>query len=85
MKGQPAKGMKRVYLTVSEEPYKRLQSLVRALGWKKNWLSREVDKVVQGLLIVAEQAIKDAEEQREMTELEAKKRYEDLMRSILER
>lgn len=75
---------KRINITVDKEPYEALRALTKKLGWRDNWLSLEIDKLVAGLLVVAAQAAKDAEEQVEMTEEEAKKRYESLMRQILE-
>jgi len=75
---------KRISITVDTEPYEALRVLTKKLGWRDNWLSLEIDKLVAGLLVVAAQAAKDVEEQVEMTEEEAKKRYEDLMRKIIE-
>lgn len=71
-------------LTLEKEPYERLQALVKELGWPKTWLAHEMDRMIAGLLVVAEQAKKDAEELKGMTEAEARKRYEDLMRRFLE-
>lgn len=71
-------------LTLEKEPYEKLQRLVKHLGWPKTWLAHEMDRMIAGLLQVAEQAIRDAEEAKEMTEAEARKRYEDMMRKILE-
>jgi len=76
---------KRINMTVNAKPWNRLRALTKEIGWKDNWLSLEMDKMVEGMLVVAEQAKKDAEEQKEMTEAEAKKRYEDLMRMVLEK
>ena len=75
---------KRISLTVNAEPYEQLRSLTKFLGWRDNWLSLELDKLISGMLVVAEQAKKDAEAKVEMTEAEARKRYESLMRTILE-
>lgn len=75
---------KRKLLALEAEPYEKLQALVKELGWPKTWLSHEVDRLIAGLLAVAEQAKKDAEELKEMTEAEAQKRYENLMRVFLE-
>lgn len=75
---------KRISLTVNAEPYEQLRSLTKFLGWRDNWLSLELDKLISGMLVVAEQAKRDAESKVEMTEAEARKRYESLMRTILE-
>lgn len=75
---------KRVTITVNAEPYENLMALAKILGFRNNWLSLEIDKMVSGLLVIAKQAQKDAEEKKEMTEGEARKRYEDLMRAVLE-
>lgn len=80
-----AKGKKRITITVDSEPYERLRELTKILGWKDNWLGPELDKLIAGVLIVAEQARKDAEEKLQLTEEQAAKRYEDLMRATLER
>ena len=71
-------------LRLNAEPYEELQALVRELGWPKTWLTHEVDRLVAGLLLVAKQAKQDAEDHRQMTEAEARKRYEELMRRFLE-
>lgn len=75
---------KRILLTVEAEPFDEIKALAREIGWPKTWLSQEIDKLVAGLLLVAKQAKKDAEERRQMTEDEARKRYEELMRRFLE-
>lgn len=75
---------KRVNITLNADPYEHLMALAKHLGFRNNWLGQEIDKLIAGLLMVAEQAKKDAEEKKEMTEAEARKRYEDLMRKILE-
>lgn len=72
-------------VTVKAEPYDRLRELTRLLGWKDSWLGPELDKMIEGVLIVAEQAKKDAEDKLQLNEEQAKKRYEDLMRATLER
>jgi len=71
-------------MALEKEPYERLRALIKELGWPKTWLAGEIDKMIAGLLQVAEQAIQDAKDHKEMTEEEAKKRYEDLMRAILD-
>jgi hypothetical protein len=75
---------KRVSITVNAEPWDKLRILTKEIGWRDNWFGLEVDRMVAGMLVVAEQAKKDAEEQKKMTEAEAKKRYESLMRVVLE-
>lgn len=75
---------KRVSITVNAEPWEELRRLTKLLGWRDNWLALQLDEMVAGMLIVAEQAQKDAEEKVQMTEAEARKRYEDLMRMVLE-
>lgn len=75
---------KRILLTVEAEPFDEIKALAREIGWPKTWLSLEIDKLIAGLLLVARQAKKDAEERRQMTEEEARKRYEELMRRFLE-
>ena len=75
---------KRVSITLNAEPYENLMDLARVLGFRNNWLSLEIDKLIAGLLVIAEQAKKDAEDNKEMTEAEAVKRYEDLMRKFIE-
>ena len=71
-------------MALEKEPYERLRALIKELGWPKTWLAGEIDKMIAGLLQVAEQAKIDAEERKDMTEAEARKRYEDLMRRFLE-
>lgn len=75
---------KRITLTVNAEPYDALRKLTKQLDFRDNWLSLEIDKLIGGLLVIAEQAKKDAESREYMTEAEARARYEDLMRKFLE-
>jgi len=75
---------KRISITVNAEPYEALRQLTKELKFRDNWLSLEIDNLIAGLLVIAVQAKKDAEERVEMTEEEARKRYEDLMRKVLE-
>jgi hypothetical protein len=79
-----AKDKKRVSITVTAESWDNLNKLSKELGWPSTWLGKEIDKMVKGILVLAQVAKNDADEQRQMTEEEAKKRYEDLMRKILE-
>jgi len=74
-----AKGKKRVLITVTAEPWERLQAKAKSAGLPQNWLSTEIDRFVPGLLAVVEQAEKDALDRREMTEAEAMARYAELM------
>lgn len=71
-------------LALEKEPYEKLQALIKELGWPKYWLARQIDIVIEGLLVVAEHAKKDLEDQKEMTKAEAMKRYEEMMRQYLE-
>lgn len=75
---------KKINITVNKANWEEMQGLVRELGWKNNWLSSQIDKMVAGLIVVAKQAKKDAADKKEMTDAEARKRYEHLMRKILE-
>lgn len=75
---------KKINIAVQKANWEELQGIVKYLGWPKSWLSSEIDRLVAGLVIVARQAKEDAEKKVEMTEAEAKKRYEDLMRKLME-
>lgn len=75
---------KKKMLALKAEPYERLRALSKELGWPKNWLAHEIDRLIRGLLIVAEQAKKDAEELEELSEEQVKQRAEDLMRRYME-
>ena len=75
---------KRAYITLNAEPYENLMALGKSLGYRNNWLGLEIDKMIAGLLVIAQQAKQDAENNLQMTEGEARKRYEDLMRKVLE-
>lgn len=74
---------KKKMLALEKEPYEKLQALIKELGWGKNWLALQLDKTIAGLLIVAEMAKEDAKNRKQMTEEEAKKRYEDAMRKLM--
>jgi len=74
-----AKGKKRVLITVTAEPWERLQAKAKKAGLPQNWLSTEIDRFIPGLLAVVEQAEQDALDRREMTEAEAMARYAELM------
>lgn len=69
---------------MNAEPFDRLRELTKELGWRDNWLGLELDKMVAGMLVVAEQAQRDAERKDQMTEDQARERYESLMRIALE-
>ena len=75
---------KRIAITLNAEKYEALRKIIKELDWPDRWFSLQVDLLLDGLLQVAELARKDAEEQKEMTEAEAKKRYEDVMRKVME-
>ena len=59
---------KRVMLTVTKDPYERLQKNVRLAGFPKNWFSTELDKLVQGLDIIVNNIIEARKEGRVLTE-----------------
>lgn len=76
---------KRISLTVPAEEYERLREMGKRAGFRYDWISVELSKLVRVLYTVAEQAVKDAEDRRQMTEEEAKKRYEDIARKATEK
>ena len=78
------KNKKRISLTVEAEPYEDLRRLGRLAGFNSDWISAEFNRMVKALRSVAHQAIEDAAHKKEMTEEQARKRYEDLMRKKLE-
>ena len=82
VKGLP-EGSKRVQITVNAQNWENLKALGKAAGLPQNWLSTEFDKLAHGLLAVASQAVRDAESRKEMSEEEAKKRYEEMMRKVM--
>ena len=45
-----------------------------------DWISLELNRMIKALRSVAHQAIEDSKTKQEMTEEQARKRYEDLMR-----
>ena len=59
---------KRVMLTVTKDPYERLQKNVRLAGFPKNWFSTELDKLVQGLDLIVNNIIEARKEGRVLTE-----------------
>ena len=59
---------KRVLLTVTKDPYERLQKNVRLAGFPKNWFSTELDKLVQGLDLVVNQIIESRKQGQILTE-----------------
>ena len=59
---------KRVLLTVTKEPYERLQKNVRLAGFPKNWFSTELDKLVQGLDLIVNQIIEARKQGKILTE-----------------
>lgn len=78
------KGKKRVNLTVDQKSWDELRALGRAAGFRVDWLSVEFDRLLRSLHSVAMQAVEDAQQKQEMTDAEAKERYEKLMRKKLE-
>ena len=78
------KGKKRVNLTVDQKSWDELRALGRAAGFRRDWLSVEFDGFLRSLHSVAMQAVEDAQQKQEMTDDEAKERYEKLMRKKLE-
>ena len=77
------KGKKRVQVTVDSKAFDELRELGRAAGFRDGWLSVEFDRMVRALHSVVLQAVQDAQDKQEMTEDQAKKRYEALMRPEL--
>ena len=71
---------KRISLTVEAEPYEDLRRLGDLAGFNPDWISLELNRMIKALRSVAQQAIEDSKTKREMTEEQARKRYEDLMR-----
>ena len=59
---------KRVMLTVTKDPYERLQKNVKLAGFPKNWFSTELDKLVQGLDLVVNQIIEARKQGQILTE-----------------
>lgn len=73
-----------MYVTVDEKSWEELRSLGKAAGFRRDWLSVEFDRMVRSLHSVAMQAVQDAQDEREMTDAQARERYEILMRQKLE-
>jgi len=78
-------GKKRVAITVTAKTWEMLQAKAKKAGFPNGWLSSAIDGFIPGLLAVIEQAEKDAENRREMTELEAMARYGQLMAKELDK
>ena len=78
------KGKKRVQVTVDAKAFDELRRLGKAAGFQDGWLSVEFDRFVRSLHSVAIQAVQDAESKQEMTDAQARERYERLMRQKLE-
>ena len=75
---------KKEFLLLSEaEPYEDLRRLGDLAGFNPDWISLELNRMIKALRSVAQQAIEDSKTKREMTEEQARKRYEDLMREKL--
>jgi len=66
-----APGKKRVLLTISKEPYERLQQNIKLAGFPKNWFSKELDRIVIGLDRIIEQVIEMKKQRKTMTEEQA--------------
>lgn len=66
-------------ITVTAEPWERLQALAKEAGMPVSWLSSAIDGFVPGLLAVVEQAREDAKNRRQMTEAEGMARYLELL------
>ena len=79
MKSQLPPGYKRAAITVHAETWEKLQAIARKAGLAPGWLSEAIDGFLPGLLKVMEQAEKDAENRKEMTDQEASFRYAQLM------
>lgn len=78
-------GNKRVMINVPTETWERLQALAKEVGMPPGWLSAQISQFLPGLLIVAEQAKKDAEARLQLSETQAKKRYEKLFWDLLKK
>lgn len=76
---------KRVALTVPAEEYESLRAMGKKAGFPDHWISDQFGTVIKVLHAVAEKAVKDAEEKRQMSEEEAKKRYEEIARQAVEK
>ena len=74
---------KKNFFTVEAEPYEDLRRLGDLAGFNPDWISLELNRMIKALRSVAQQAIEDSKTKREMTEEQARKRYEDLMREKL--
>lgn len=70
---------------LNAEPYEELRRLTKELGWRDNWLSLEIDKMVEGALKVAAQARIDAMNPVPEPEDDRIARYEEIMRKSVSR
>lgn len=59
---------KRVLLTVTKEPYERLQKNIKEVGLPNYWFGREIDKVIFGLNIVIDKILEARSMGRKMTD-----------------
>lgn len=73
----------KMQLTVDAENYETLRRVGHELGWGTHWLSREIDRLLGGLVLVVEQAKKDAEKLSEETDQVRKDRYRALMEKAM--
>lgn len=66
-----APGKKRVLLTVTKDPYERLQRNIRLAGFPRTWFSSELDRIVIGLDRIVEKVIEMKKQGETMTEEQA--------------
>lgn len=64
------KNTKRVSMTIESGPYIELQAIAKELGLDNRWLSREIDRLVKGLLPVFREIVEDSKRDQKMTEAE---------------
>jgi len=74
---------KRVFITVTREPYEELRSLFGEAGYKPSYLSEQFDHLVHALLPVARQAKIDALRRKQMTIEEMSERYGKLAEAAM--
>jgi len=74
---------KRYQFTLTQETVEELQDLLKKAGLPPSWLSREIDRMLPGLLAVVKQAMKDAEDRLKMTESQAAARYAAIMSTVM--
>lgn len=79
MKTQRTDGKKRVALTLTAKNWDEIQRLGKEAGMPQNWVSVEIDRFLPALIAVIELAKKDAEEKRQMNQMEAIARYGQIL------